>query len=667
MLGRGSVACSSGSSESSTMRAANIVDTELVEQIADSVLESGRLSKEAICTAWDLSDEQYDQVRRSLAHDARVGRSGSRRGGLAARKRKGALPEDSEGDQPLLTSSWEAATVERLTAIFLHRDLEELLGDLLFTLRQVRKHETNRDRRGTKRELATALVLQHGIDLLADHKLKNAIGAACGVKPPGRWHPGKAAAIQFVRDVDLPSELAGVPVPSRPPHSEWIRGLTRIKPLEDFQKEIQRKLLVRFASPGERCIVTLPTGAGKTRTAIESIQFWLKDRWEPHASSPDGVATALWLAHTEELCEQACACFKQVWSAYPSATPLLLTRFWGGYTRSDDEQREAVYQTRDHPCVLVSTPQRIVNLLRSRDASSMQIVDDLRGSVKLIVIDEAHRAATPSYREILDVLAEGSNFDEHQKETTVIGLTATPFRMEYAVDEPDTGTEDLRRIFGELVEPIDTLGTEPRLELQHRGVLAKPTWETVGTATRIRLKKFGGGRHGGHLTSRQIDQIDRTLAIRTDNSARRLVLFDKLKEICRDREAHALYFGPSVRDAECMAFLLRRDGISAAPISGNTRESTRRQIIDDFRSGDHQVLCNCQVLTTGFDDPSISHVVVGRPTVSRVLYEQIVGRGLRGPKFGGTDHCHIIDCQDEILGLNNELGYEAFRRIWSSS
>ena len=47
-----------------------------------------------------------------------------------------------------------------------------------------------------------------------------------------------------------------------------------------------------------------------------------------------------------------------------------------------------------------------------------------------------------------------------------------------------------------------------------------------------------------------------------------------------------------------------------------------------------------------------------------LLYEQIVGRGLRGPLFGGTAECKIIDCQDEIRGFIGELGYQSFRRIW---
>ncbi|MDZ7652846.1 MAG: helicase-related protein [Burkholderiaceae bacterium] len=113
-----------------------------------------------------------------------------------------------------------------------------------------------------------------------------------------------------------------------------------------------------------------------------------------------------------------------------------------------------------------------------------------------------------------------------------------------------------------------------------------------------------------------------------------------------DRTNSILYFGPSVSDAECMAFLLRQAGVAAAFISGGTREVTRRQIVRDFKTGVIQVLCNCEVLTTGFDAPRVTHVMMARPTVSRVLYEQMVGRGLRGPRFGGTEECTIIDCED---------------------
>ena len=78
-------------------------------------------------------------------------------------------------------------------------------------------------------------------------------------------------------------------------------------------------------------------------------------------------------------------------------------------------------------------------------------------------------------------------------------------------------------------------------------------------------------------------------------------------------------------------------------------------------------MCNVEVLTTGFDAPRVTHVVVARPTVSRVLYEQIVGRGLRGPRFGGTEECVIIDCVDSVAKGRLKFGYEVFREEWGIS
>jgi len=57
--------------------------------------------------------------------------------------------------------------------------------------------------------------------------------------------------------------------------------------------------------------------------------------------------------------------------------------------------------------------------------------------------------------------------------------------------------------------------------------------------------------------------------------------------------------------------------------------------------------CARSLRTTGFDAPTVTHVVMGRPTVSQVLYEQMTVRGLRGPRFGGTATCVIIDLEDK--------------------
>lgn len=114
-------------------------------------------------------------------------------------------------------------------------------------------------------------------------------------------------------------------------------------------------------------------------------------------------------------------------------------------------------------------------------------------------------------------------------------------------------------------------------------------------------------------------------------------MLEELTRICRDPESSVIYFGPTVQDAECMAFLLRQQGVEASFVSGNTRDVTRRKIIADFKAGRVQV-----------------------------LYEQMVGRGLRGPRFGGTETCHVIDLEDSYREGRPELGYKRFRALWQA-
>ena len=69
---------------------------------------------------------------------------------------------------------------------------------------------------------------------------------------------------------------------------------------------------------------------------------------------------------------------------------------------------------------------------------------------------------------------------------------------------------------------------------------------------------------------------------------------------------------------------------------------------------------------TGFDAPKTTHVVVARPTVSQVLFEQMIGRGLRGPEFGGTDECVIIYCVDDFPYGQPKLAYDAYLQHWDT-
>jgi len=552
----------------------------------------------------------------------------------------------------LLREPWERAAVERLVELLSHKQLEDLLGDLTHTVRNARLVRDGVDRRGTKQELGAALVVRHSVDLLANGDVRQALGKACKIPPPRRWVAGKPAAIEFTVAAAMPHECAGLPLAERPPSYEYLEGRFVLRPLEDFQLEVLAALAEGFRTPSFRTIVTLPTGAGKTRVAVQAIRDWLTARYDREYDLTARSAV-LWLAHTEELCEQAATCFRQVWEASENVAPLLLVRFWGAHTRDLEMHRTTLGRILESPSVLISTPQRMVNVLAGADERAAAVARDLELSLGILVVDEAHRAAALSYRTVIGGLV-GSRGN-----VPVVGLTATPFRMEYA-EEPAAGTTELRNLFGRLTEP-HSLGENPREELQRRGVLAQPIFETIETHVVMNMPEISGE----FPSEQDVERIDRALALRADISRRRHIILERLLPIMADPKSLVLYFGPSVNDAECMAYLLREHQIRAAVVSGQTREGTRRLLIERFRRGEIRILCNCEVLTTGFDAPRVTHVVVARPTVSQVLYEQMVGRGLRGARFGGTQTCVILDCHDDFAGSPRlQLGYQRFRSLW---
>lgn len=628
-----------------------MIDQQTLGEIEAIVLDQGSLNKAQILDLGVIEGD-YPSLREGLLARNKVEAGPQRTGGFRAKRQRGPLPADDAGDD-LLTEQWEGIVVGRLVDLFQHHELEELLGDLAYTVVQSRVARGGDKRRGTKPELATALVVQHGMDLLANSEVRYALAKKCGVEAPKRWHPGKPAATEFVQSLGLPLVLAGLPSDEAPPSMEYLEGRMLLQPLEDFQEEVRQEVTFGIVTRGHRSIVTLPTGAGKTRVAVQAIRNWLYSLYDPQVTVTRGAAV-LWLAHTEELCEQACACFRQVWQGSESVAPLQLIRFWGGHTQDLGANRDVLRRAFECPSVLVSTPQRVVSLLDRQDAEAVALVSEMRAGLGLLAIDEAHRAAAPSYRRIICELAG--------EDVPVVGLTATPFRNVARGDDSQAGALELQKIFAKLVEPQRTLGSNARLALQKRGILAAPEFVSIETNVSFRMPEV---ETPDSPVEEDIERIDRALALGADKSRRRLAILEHVVPLARDPRNLILYFGPSVRDAECMAYLLRERGIPAAVVSGTTREATRRRLIDRFKRAELRVLCNCEVLATGFDAPRVTHVVMGRPTVSQVLYEQMIGRGLRGPKFGGTPVCTILDCVDDVRGPTRpELGYKRFQRVW---
>ena len=325
---------------------------ERVAQIVEYIVDNGEITKEDVCSAFGVNEHEYADVRREVLRNSLIEAGPRKSGGFVVRKRSGRTPDDADGALTFSTE-WENLTVNRLCELLQHAELEELLGPIVQTVRQARKHATGKDRRGSKPELASALVIQHGIDLFRLLPIREIVGKRLGLDKdeiPKRWHPGKSQAASFISAAGFPADLAGIPTEDTLPDYEYLEGRFELGELADFQREVKMQLLESLRTPGRRAIVTLPTGAGKTRVAVETIRDWFAQKFD--ASGSINAMSVLWLAHTEELCEQAYSCYRQVWEGSAVVTPLMLFRFWGEYTRKYEEHRESLERIGREPSVL---------------------------------------------------------------------------------------------------------------------------------------------------------------------------------------------------------------------------------------------------------------------------------------------------------------------------
>ncbi len=131
------------------------------------------------------------------------------------------------------------------------------------------------------------------------------------------------------------------------------------------------------------------------------------------------------------------------------------------------------------------------------------------------------------------------------------------------------------------------------------------------------------------------------------------------------KRRRAIVFACSIAHAEILTVALNQalGSGSSAVVTGQTPRAERADVIERFRGGQLRFLCNVGVLTTGFDAPRADVVCLTRPTTSAILYEQMVGRGLRGPRNGGTRRCLVVDVQDDGMP-EGILSYARVLELW---
>lgn len=332
-----------------------------------------------------------------------------------------------------------------------------------------------------------------------------------------------------------------------------------------------------------------------------------------------------------------------MWGSREFVGPLRIYRFFGARDISvDDLQGGAV----------VASIQQLHNRTKSRDEALEAI---LKGAGAMI-IDEAHRAVSAMYDALFDRAEEICGADLFP----ICGLTATPGRS--GLNRTQETVKLVGRFDYYLIAP--DLGTEyehdPLRYFRKHGFLARANHVLYQSGIEY------------SLTDDELEQMEREVDLPRGflkrlaaDRERNLRILRKLLSLSKGTPT--LVYACTVQHAYFLSVILNARGRKSGALSADTPLTVRRALVRDFKEGRIEFLCNFGVLTTGFDAPKTECIALCRPTTSEVLYEQIIGRGLRGPQFGGTADCTIIDFADNVRRLGRPLAYARFADSWSNT
>ena len=400
-----------------------------------------------------------------------------------------------------------------------------------------------------------------------------------------------------------------------------------IKPergLFDHQIEMLDNVKSVLKNPVKKVIMHMPTGSGKTRTAINFICDFIKRRGSD-------LTNIIWLAHTDELCQQACDEFKESWSKLGNR-PFQINKIFKRQKININDIEEGF--------TIISLDSAF-----ERTKKDQNNFFKLCRKINLVVMDEAHMSVAPTYKHVLDLL--------YSENVILIGLTATPGRS-YLKPGEDI---KLRNFWHKQKVSLKIKGFKSPLDyLTKAGYLAKITREDLNSNLDIGLiftkqeinKELERLKNGQDISKNFIKKI-------SNDKNRINLIIEKTIEESKISKNKIIVFASSVENAEIISNVLTIENINNGLITSKTHYLERASRIEEFKipGSNINILINYGVLTTGFDAPLANIAIIGRPTQSVSLYSQMVGRVTRGKKANGKNQCKIITVQDKVYGFKN--------------
>ena len=229
-----------------------------------------------------------------------------------------------------------------------------------------------------------------------------------------------------------------------------------------------------------------------------------------------------------------------------------------------------------------------------------------------LIIDEAHHASADTYQKVL----------AYFKPQFTLGLTATPERADDV---------NILEIFK---------NTAHKLDIQ--------TAVEIGALVPVRCIRIHTNIDMTKVRFNSVQYNIRDLDVKICVTERNQLIVDTWLDYVKDKRT--VVFCTSVKHAEQIAELFRAAGVAAIAVSGSMKTSERNEQLVKFAGGEIKVLCACDLLNEGWDCPQTEVLFMARPTMSKVLYTQQLGRGMRTAE--GKDHLMVFDFVDNASQYN---------------
>lgn len=239
-----------------------------------------------------------------------------------------------------------------------------------------------------------------------------------------------------------------------------------------------------------------------------------------------------------------------------------------------------------------------------------------------IVADEAHHCVAPVYKRVI----------QYFNPEFLLGLTATDERLDQ---------KKLEIVFG-------TYNTSLSLkDAMQKGIIAKANVYRIETNIDLSSVRFNGK-----------DYVNADLEKRIRVTSRNELIVDVLSlyfDSGEDSKRQGIIFCVNVSHTIEMAKLLNKHGISASSYTSKSKNAN--QVMEDFKAKKIRFLCACNMISEGWDYPELGILVMARPTLSKVLYLQQIGRGLR--KTDSKKNVFVIDVVDEYGAMTKAINMHA--------